>query len=226
MMRLAALFSGGKDSSLAVQRALEEGHEVKKLVSITPETNESYMFHFPNTDITVLQSKAAGIPIVRAKSRAVKEEEVRDMEDILRPLSGDIDGVVVGALASSYQRERVERVCKRLGLEMVAPLWHKDPGKLWDEMLQKVFSIMIVGVACEGLGREWLGKVIDKNALEELEALSRKHRFHLGGEGGEFESITLDAPFFRKSIEVREGKVQWDGDSGYYLIDEAGLVDK
>ena len=225
-MRLAALFSGGKDSSLAVQRALEIGHSVTRLVSITPGTNESYMFHFPNTGITVLQSQAAGIPIVRAKSKGVKEEEVRDMEDVLRSLSKNIEGVVVGALASSYQKERVERVCKRLGLEMVAPLWHQDPRRLWDEMLQKGFRIMMVGVACDGLGREWLGRVIDKESLDELDKLSRKHIFHLGGEGGEFESFTLDAPFFRKRIEVRKGRAQWDGDSGYFLIEEARLAGK
>jgi len=81
-------------------------------------------------------------------------------------------------------------------------------------------------VACEGLGREWLGRVIDSRALKELEKLSNKHRFHLAGEGGEFESLVLDAPFFRKRLVVKKAKSKWQGDSGYYWVKEAGLVDK
>ncbi len=225
-MKLAALYSGGKDSSLAIQRVLEEGHHVTRLVSIAPRNPESYMFHYPNTEFTELQARAAGIPLVKRVSDGVKEGEVRDMEEALKPLSGEIDGVVVGALASRYQSERVDAVCRKLGLAMVAPLWGRDPAELWKEILAKGFEVMIVGVACEGLGKEWLGRVIDEKSLAEFDVLSKRYRFHIAGEGGEFETITLDAPFFRKRLVVKEGKVEWDRDSGYYHIREAVLVDK
>ena len=225
-MKVAALFSGGKDSCLAVQRTLERGWVVTRLVSIISRNPESYMFHYPNIQLTEMQARAAGIKLVKRASEGVEEEELRDLEEVLGTLTREISGVVVGALASRYQRDRVAAVCRRLGLSMEAPLWGEDPGKLWREALEKGFRIMIVGVACEGLGREWLGRVIDSKALGELERLSRKHKFHLAGEGGEFESLVLDAPFFRKRLVVKKAEKEWQGDSGYYWIKEAGLVDK
>lgn len=225
-MNLAALFSGGKDSSLAVQRVLEKGWHVTRLVSVTPKTPESYMFHYPNISMTELQAEAAGIPLVKMLSEGVKEEEVKDIEKALRPLKGEVSGVVVGALASKYQSDRVEAVCRKLGLDMVAPLWGEDPLEIWNELLEKGFRIMVVGVACEGLGREWLGRIIDHEALEELSSVSERFRFHLAGEGGEFETLTLDAPFFRKSIVVREARTEWHGDSGHCLITRAELAEK
>lgn len=224
-MNLAALYSGGKDSSLAVQRALEDGHQVTALVSITPKSPESYMFHFPNTGLTELQARAADIPLITRTSEGVKEEEVADIEKALKPLK-DIKGVVVGALASRYQSDRVQKVCDSLGLEMIAPLWEEDPRQLWIELLAKGFVVMIVGVASQGLGREWLGRVIDEPALKELDALSQRFKFHLGGEGGEFETLALDAPFFRKRLSVKDSRVEWNEDSGYFHIEKAVLEDK
>jgi diphthine-ammonia ligase len=225
-MKVAALFSGGKDSSLAVQRVLEKGHEVVGLVSIIPRNPESYMFHYPNIRLTELQADAAGIPLVSRDSDGVKEEELADLEEALGGLSGDVEGVVVGAIASEYQRDRVAGVCRKLGLSMEAPLWGEDPEQLWLELLAKGFEIMIVGVACDGLGKEWLGRVIDEKALQELEVLSRKHNFHIAGEGGEFETLVLDAPFFRKRLAVKDARTSWKGDSGLYIINRAALEDK
>ncbi len=225
-MKTVALYSGGKDSSLAVQKVLEKGWSVESLVSFTPKNRESYMFHYPNTDLTVMQARAAGIPLINVKSSGVKEEEVRDIRKALEPFRERVSGVVVGALASKYQGERVESVCRDLGLDMVAPLWGMDPEELWKDLLDNGFRIMIVGVACDGLGKEWLGRIVDIKVLEELRALSQKHRFHLGGEGGEYETLTLDAPFFRKRLVVSKGEVEWKEDSGFYHIREAELKDK
>jgi diphthine-ammonia ligase len=225
-MKVAALFSGGKDSCLAVQRAIDRGWAVTALVSVASRNPESYMFHYPNIHLTGMQARAAGIGLVKAATEGVKEEELGDLEKALGPLRGEISGVVVGAIESGYQRDRVESVCKRLGLSMEAPLWKQNPGGLWEEILERGFTVMVVGVACEGLGREWLGRVIDRESLKELEGLSRKHGFHLGGEGGEFETLVLDAPFFRKRLVVRESEIEWHGDSGYCLIRKAGLGKK
>ncbi len=225
-MKVAALFSGGKDSCLAVQRVLEKGWIVTKLVSIISRNPESYMFHYPNIQLTEMQARAAGIKFVKRFSKGVKEDELRDLEEVLRPLTKGISGVVVGALASRYQRDRVAAVCRRLGLSMEAPLWGQDPARLWREVLEKGFEIMIVGVACDGLGREWLGRIIDSKSLGELKKLSKKYRFHLGFEGGEAETFVIDGPFFIKKLVVKKAEREWQGDSGYYWIKEARLVDK
>lgn len=225
-MKLAALFSGGKDSSLAIQRVLERGLAVVKLVSIISKSPESYMFHYPNVHLTELQAKAMGIPIVKMGSEGEKEEELKDLENALSQVRKDVEGVVVGALASNYQRDRIKKICTGLGLSLEAPLWGEDPEKLWKEAIEKGFRIMIVGVACEGLGREWLGRVIDSRALEELKKLSKKYRFHLGFEGGEAETFVLDAPFFKKRLVIKKAKTEWQGDSGFYLIEDAQFENK
>jgi diphthine-ammonia ligase len=225
-MKVSALYSGGKDSSLAVQKVLELGFKVTSLVSIQPESPESYMFHYPNSGLTEMQAEAAEIPLIKHSSGGVKEEEVGDMEKALGQLKGGISGVVVGAIASEYQRKRVEDVCRKLGLDMIAPLWGIDPQELWKELLAKGFVVMIVGVACDGLGKEWLGRIVDEKALMELDRLSKRHRFHLGGEGGEFETFVLDAPFFGKRLVVKDGETEWNGDSGYYHIRDVVLKEK
>jgi diphthine-ammonia ligase len=225
-MRLAVLFSGGKDSSLAMQRVMERGLSVTKLVSIVSKSPESYMFHYPNIQLTELQARAMEIPLVKKVSEGKKEKELKDLEEALRQIRKDVEGVVVGAIASRYQRDRISKICTRLGLSMEAPLWGEDPGKLWNEVIERGFKIIIVGVACEGLGREWLGREIDSKAFGELERLSKKYRFHLGGEGGEFETLVLDAPFFRKRLVIKKAETEWQGDSGYYWIKQAWLVDK
>jgi diphthine-ammonia ligase len=225
-MKVAALFSGGKDSCLAVQRALERGWTVTHLVSMISRNPESYMFHYPNVHLTGIQARAAGISLIRGSTGGIKEKELDDLEGVLRPLTGEIGGVVSGAIGSRYQRDRIAAVCRRLGLSMEAPLWGENPGSLWREALEKGFKVMIVGVACEGLGREWLGRVIGSEALMELERLSRRHEFHLSGEGGEFETLVLDAPFFGKRLVVKRAGKEWQGDSGYYWIREAALEGK
>jgi ABC transporter with metal-binding/Fe-S-binding domain ATP-binding protein len=225
-MKLAALFSGGKDSSLAIHRSLERGLAVVKLVSIFPKSPESYMFHYPNIHLTELQSRAMEIPLVKKVSEGQKEKELKDLEGALNQIRRDIDGIVMGALASRYQRDRIKRICEKLNLSLEAPLWGEDPEKLWKEAIEKGFKIIIVSVACEGLGREWLGKLINREALSDLKNLSDKHKFHLSGEGGEFETLVLDAPFFKKKLMIKEGIVEWSEDSGFFHIRDAQLQQK
>ena len=223
-MKVAVLFSGGKDSVLALYKALRK-FEVKALVSIFPKNPASWMFHYPNIRITKLQAKSMGIPIITKVTEGKAEEELEDLEGVLMSVKG-IEGVVSGALASKYQKERIGRIASKLGIRSFAPLWGKDPGKHWKEVLELGFKVIITGVACEGLGREWLGRDINTHSLEELKKLSAKYKFHLGGEGGEFETLVLDGPVFRKRIEVKESEIEWDSKtkSGIFLVKKAVLV--
>jgi diphthine-ammonia ligase len=225
-MKAVVLFSGGKDSTFAMYKALKMGMHVKCLLSMVPESKESYMFHFPNMDMTGLQAKAIGIQLLTKTTKGVKEDELIDLLDALATLKGVADVVVAGAVASSYQKLRVEKVAAKLGYRVYAPLWNKEPEELWKQMLKLGFKIMMAGVACDGLGKEWLGRVIDEEAFKELKKLSKKYRFHLSGEGGEFETLVLDGPLFKRRLEILEGHREWDGSSGFYIVDKAKLVDK
>ncbi|ASJ14760.1 diphthine--ammonia ligase [Thermococcus radiotolerans] len=206
-MRVAVLYSGGKDSNYALYWALKQEFEVKYLVSMVSESDESYMYHVPNIHLTELQAKAVGIPLVKGFTSGEKEKEVEDMKAVLEGLR--IDGVVAGALASEYQKKRVDRVAKELGIESFAPAWHRDPVDYMREIIG-IFDVVMVGTAAYGLDERWLGRRIDEKALEELVRLHEKYRIHVAGEGGEFETFVRDAPFFKARIVFDEVEKKWN----------------
>jgi diphthine-ammonia ligase len=222
-MKVAVLFSGGKDSTLALYDSLKKGMDVKYLVSIFSRNPESYMFHYPNMSMAIIQSLSIGIRLVTKKTEGEKEKELEDLKKVLESLKGEVEGVVVGAIASKYQKERVQKICKSLGLKMIAPLWGKKPELLWKRLLDEGFEVMITSVSAGGLGKEWLGRVIDRKGLEKLKKVAKKHRIHLSGEGGEFETLVLNGPIFKRRLEVTQSEVQWDGDSGRFVIKDAKL---
>ena len=127
-MHVAALVTGGKDSALALYRALKQGNEVRYLVTMLPQREDSWMFHFPNIHLTDLFAEAVGIPIVKAETTGIKEKELKDLKNLLATL--DIEGVVSGAISSRYQKERIDKICQELSLMSIAPLWQEDPIRL------------------------------------------------------------------------------------------------
>ncbi len=222
-MKLAALISGGKDSSFAICRALQEGHEVTDLVTIIPANEDSYMFHSANIHLTGLISEATGIPLTSTTSSGEKEEELEDLKTALSSIN--VEGVIAGAIESQYQTSRVRHICKELGLELYAPLWHKEPESLLREMI-KLMDIRMVKVAALGMDESWLGRRFDEKLIDDLKALNRKYRVHLAGEGGEYETLVLDAPFYKKRINLLETEKVWMGDCGVLKVIKAELLDK
>ncbi len=225
-MKAAALFSGGKDSTFAIYQAMKQGVEVKYLISIFPKNPDSYMFHYPNIKVTRLLAEAMEIPLVFRTSEGRKEEELKDIEEALRSVRRGIEAVIVGALESNYQKERIERICENLGLKVIAPLWHMDRDKIWKNLLDSGFRVMITKVAAGGLDKSWLGRVIDEDNINDFLRICSEHGIHPGGEGGEFETTVLDCPIYKKKLEVLEGREVWEGDSGVYLIKNAILIEK
>jgi len=222
-MKLAALISGGKDSSFAIYKALQEGHEVTDLVTIIPANEDSYMFHSANIHLTGLIADACGIPLTSQISTGEKEKELKDLKKALSQLN--IDGVIVGAIESEYQASRVRRICAELGIKMYAPLWHVESERLLREMTE-LMDIRMVKVAAEGMDESWLGRRFDEKLIEDLKALNRKYRVHIAGEGGEYESLVLDAPFYRKRIDLLKIRNIWKGDHGIMKVVAAQLNEK
>jgi len=223
-MRVAALVTGGKDSVLALYRAQKLGHNVEVLVTMIPKRDDSYMFHFPNIHLTDLLSRAVQIPLVKAETSGVKEKELEDLKNLLASL--DVEGVVSGAVSSSYQKERIEGICQQLSLKSVAPLWHEDPLDLMKEIIDLKFTVIIVGVYAYGFDKSWLGKEINSATLDSLIELHEKYQISLVGEGGEYESLVLDAPFYKKRIEIVQSETRYENSSGVLVVKEARLVEK
>jgi ABC transporter with metal-binding/Fe-S-binding domain ATP-binding protein len=226
-MKVGALWSGGKDSSYAAYLASKTDRLVC-LMTVFPPSPMSYMFHFPNLKWTGLQAEAAGLPQVTQITAGVKEEELQDLEAVLEKATKryGIDAVCTGALASDYQKTRVERVCSGLGLKCLSPLWHSDPESHLRALLRDGFVFQVVSVSALGLGQSWLGRTIDSAAIDELVKLGAKYRFHIGFEGGEAETFVLDCPLFSRRIEILRSEKHWSGDSGYLEIADARLADR
>jgi len=223
-MRLAALVTGGKDSILALYRAQNMGHTIEVLATMIPKRSDSYMFHFPNIHLTEHISRALEIPLVTAETAGIKEKELNDLKKLL--LSLDVDGIVSGAIMSSYQKERIGIICEELGIKSVTPLWQQDPLDIMNELINLKFKAIIIGVYAYGLDQTWLGREINPETLEKLVELNEKYQISLVGEGGEYESLVLDAPIFKKRIEIVEAETNYEDNSGVLAVKEAKLVDK
>lgn len=223
-MRVAVLATGGKDSTLALYKVLRDGYEVKCLVSMVPLREDSWMFHYPNMHLMDLFADAVGLPLVKGETSGVKEVEVEDLRKVVAKV--DVEGLVCGAIASTYQKTRIERVCRQLGLKCIAPLWQQDPHKILDEILNLNFEVIITGVYAYGFTKSWLGRRIDAETVEALTDLNRRFGISLVGEGGEYETLVLDAPFFKKKLRIVEADIVWKGQSGYLLVRKAELEDK
>ncbi len=223
-MRVAALFSGGKDSTYAAYVAMQRGWEVTHLLSIIPEDPDSMLFHTPNLHLTPLQAEAMRIPLVRETAAMGEDGELDALRRIFQRL--DVDGVIVGAIASDYQHARVNRMADDVGLRVFAPLWRRDPRRLVYDYLEAGFEIAFSSVSAEGLDASWLGRRWDERVVRDLLHLRETRGVHPCGEGGEFETLVLDAPLFEQAIDVVRATLDWRGAAGVWRVDEARLVPK
>lgn len=221
IMKVAALFSGGKDSFFSIYIARQWGWDITNLVTIYPKKQNSWMFHSLNIHLTDMLSDALDIPLLKKKSKGEKEKELDDLKNILEYL--DIDGVISGAISSEYQRTRIEKICHQLEIKSFTPIWHKNQELVIREQLKAGFKIIIVGVFAHGLDKNWLGRLIDRKALEDLNKLKEKYSINLAGEGGEFETIVLDGPIFKKKLILDETVKEWKRDSGFLKIKDAHI---
>ena len=226
-MRLGVLFSGGKDSTLALHLA-EEKEEVVCLITLVSKNPESYMFHTPNIDVTALQAKALSLRLVSVDTEGKKEEELADLKRAIADAKNKfkIDGVVTGAVESVYQASRVQRICNNLGLWCFNPLWKHDQKKLLEMLIEKNFNVIISGVFAYPLDETWLGKPINEQFMKRIVDLQEQYGISPSGEGGEIETTVLDAPLFTQKIAVTDSMIDWRGNSGTFQIKRAKLVPK
>jgi len=227
-----------------------QGWKVEGLITIHISNDDSMMFQIPNTSIAGLQAHSMGVPWLPILSDGRQEEEISDLENGIKGLTNvnyaferivldteviefpdnlllqlanlEIDALVVGALRSDYQKTRIERMCEKLGLISYCPLWHHNPEEHMHSLIDHGFDVRIVSVSTDGLGEEWLGQKITQDSLEELTRISAKYRFNLDGEGGEFETIVVDAPHMSQPIDV-SGHSNWKGNRGTWILESARI---
>ncbi|XP_043846076.1 diphthine--ammonia ligase isoform X1 [Dromiciops gliroides] len=226
-MRVTALISGGKDSCYNMMQCVAAGHQIVALANLRPAKNQvgsdeldSYMYQTVGHQAIELFAEAMALPLYRQTIKGTSVEtgrmytrcegdEVEDLYELLKYIKEkeEIDGVSVGAILSDYQRVRVENVCKRLGLQPLAYLWRRNQEDLLREMISSDIQAMIIKVAAFGLDPDkHLGKTLDQ-VESDLSELSKKYGVNVCGEGGEYETFTLDCPLFKKKVVVDSSEV-------------------
>ena len=225
-MKLASLFSGGKDSMYSIFLAKKQGHEIKCLLSVFPKSDESHLLHHPNLQWTNLQSQSMQIPQLTIKSELDEtDNEINSLEKILIQAIDEyqIEGLVHGGIQSQFQKEKFENLCNKLNLKSIAPLWNRNPLEYMNELISSNFVFIITSVSSGGLDDSWLGKIITKNDIDTLYVLSQKFGFNLNFEGGEAETFVVDCSLFSHAIKIIQGKKIWDGYRGRFEIVDARL---
>ena len=226
-MKLAVLFSGGKDSCFACYKAMKK-NEVVCLISLISKNPESFMFHTPNIHLTEVQAEAIGLPLVTVETEGKKEEELKDLRKAIELAKEkyEIEGIVTGAVQSVYQSTRIKKICDELNLSCVNPLWQTDQEKYLNDFISSGFKAIISGVFSQPFDESWLGKPIDKKTVKELIEISKKFGVTLTGEGGEFETFVFDGPIFKKRIEIMKASKFYKNYNGIYKIEKLRLVEK
>ena len=227
-MKLAALFSGGKDSTYAIFLAKKLGHSVDVLLTLYPYSDESHLLHYPNIKFTHLQSKSMKIPqLIEKMTSDNSENEFKKLDNLvtLAKKNYSIEGIVHGGILSKYQKDNFSLICEKNHLKIISPLWNKEPESYMKELLDEHFEYIISSVSSDGLNNSWLGRLIDENDLNNLKKLQKKYSFNLNFEGGEAETFIINCPLFEKPLLIQDSNTEWDGYRGRFEILEAKLKD-
>ncbi len=239
-IKLGCLFSSGKDSAYALWLMKKAGYPVECLITIKSRNPESYMFHTPAVELVALQAEAIGLPLVTKETAGEKEKELEDLRAAFREAKAEygIEGVITGALWSTYQKERIERIAGEENLKVFAPLWHINQ-ETELRLVVSNFEVIFTGISAYGLDRSWLGRTITVEDVDRLVELSKKIAryedqtsptsggLNIAGEGGEFESLVLDGPIFKKRLVIMESEiVEEDENTARLVVKAAELVEK
>ena len=216
-MKLASLFSGGKDSVFSAYAVQKQGHELECLITILSENKESYMFHTPSIEKTKHQAKVMRIPLIIHKTKGEKEEELKDLEEAIKTAikKYKIEGIVTGAIKSVYQASRIQDICNKLNIKCINPLWQINEIEYLNKLISNNFKVIITGVYAYPLNQSWLGRLIDKNFIDEVQILKQKYKIHPAGEGGEFETFVLNCPLFKKPLKIKSYKDFKEGENSW-----------
>jgi diphthine-ammonia ligase len=200
-MSYISSWSGGKDSCLAAYLALGQGYKISHLVNFISQEFGRVSFHGTEARLIQLQSQAIGIPLLQKQTtREGYEQEFK--EAVCSLLTQGIKGMVFGDIYLDEHREWVERVCGELGIEAIEPLWEQDTEKIFTDFVDAGFEAVIVSASDELIDEGWVGQRLDRKFLSYL----KTRDVDLCGEKGEYHTLVVNGPLFKRSIEIIESK--------------------
>lgn len=227
-MDVAVMYSGGKDSNYAVKYALKRGWKVKYLLSVKPSRTDCFLFHYATAEHTGLQAEAMGLKHHLLTCSVADPEKEAEIVRQFVAANEKVDAVLLGGTGlQATQIRSIQDALRPHGVEVFATHSGEDHSDVFEQMIKDGFRIMLTQFAAEGLTTEWLGRIIDEKAYSELKSLSERFGFHLGAEGGHWDSFVVDGPTFRKRLVVQESeKVKESAHSGYLVIKAVKLQPK
>ncbi|MEM2086441.1 MAG: diphthine--ammonia ligase [Archaeoglobaceae archaeon] len=211
-MKAFASWSGGKDSCLALYKALQSGAEVKLLLNTITEDGLYSRSHGIRAEVLKKQAEAIGIDILQIKT-SWGDYEKNYKEALLRLKSEGFTHGVFGDIDLEVHREWIEKVCRSVGIEVVLPLWKMKREEIVREFINAGFRAVVCSVKESILGKEWLGKEIDESFIEEM----KKRSVDVCGENGEFHTFVYDGPLFKKPLKLKFGEIRQR--KGYNFIE-------
>ncbi len=216
MERVFVSWSGGKDCCLAGYRAAADGLDVGHLLNMVDGDGSRGWVHGLRVEVVGLQAEAMAIPLLQHRSTMDTYEN--DFHDALVSLKEHgITGGVFGDIEFDSHREWVTAQCRRAGLAPHLPIWNEPQEALLEEFIGAGFVAVVVAAEAERLGEKWLGRSLDLAALAELSELKNSHGVHPAGEAGEYHTLVIDGPTFRRRIEILDSKHVLR--KGYWFLD-------
>lgn len=226
-MDVAVMFSGGKDSTYTVEYCKNKGWNIKYLLSIKPDRTDCYLFHFATVEHTPLLAKSLELQHhLLHCTVADPDQEAKIVFDFVK--EHPIDALVLGGVGlQETQLRTLQKWMQLLHVEVFASHAGYEHDLLMQEMIEKGYDIRITQIAADGLTKEWLGKKLMPESFAELKKLSAKYGFHIGAEGGHYDTFVCDGPLFKHKIEfVSTEKVMETNCSGYLVVKKLNVVEK
>ncbi|MCW3996943.1 MAG: diphthine--ammonia ligase [Candidatus Bathyarchaeota archaeon] len=198
-MKVVALWTGGKDSALACYKAIKGGHKVAHLVTFLWQTPSSAH----DLELIKLQSEALGIPFLWFKLEKPYFEAYKEAMIALKKEYG-IEAIVTGDISyvDSFHGSWIDEVCEDTGIKVIKPLWGLKRSEILSELLSSGFKVIFTCVKQPWFSESWLGRTMDKQSVQELGELNERYGVDMCGEIGEYHTMTLDAPLFKRAIEI------------------------
>jgi len=223
-MKVAALYSGGKDSTYALHWGYLQGLDIECLISVYPR-EYSMLFHYPGIEATVYQAKAMNIDILY--TNAVNNEEYT-LYSLLKEAKEkyNVKGVIAGTLLSDYQRMRLAFITEKLGLSLYTPLWRIDQRSYMKEVVKNGIKFIITSVSSYGLSHKYIGRIVTLELLNEILVIASKYGLNPAFEGGEAETLVIDAPLFKQKLMIKGRIIKKGPYEARLIIDEIDLGDR
>jgi uncharacterized protein (TIGR00290 family) len=210
-MKVVAAWSGGKDSCFAYYKALKAGSDVVSLVTFMQSESVS-SFHGIGSDLLDAQAKSIGIPIAKVVTTP-ETYEAQFKNTLLKFKAKGVKGIVTGDIYEVAQHEEhwLERVCREIGYTPIRPLWQGNTKKLFEDFIEAGFKATVVRTKLSLLGKEWLGRQLDKEFLSDILKVKNVDPC---GEGGEYHTVVTDGPIFKNTIKLTKTEKSSRGEFG------------